>query len=81
MVEWKDLRPSDLLKIKEDQELPADIVPLVSSSKNGLIYIETASLDGEKNLKPKASVKEAQLVYNEDKSNFIRMACGRIECI
>lgn len=55
-VEWKDLRPSDLLKIYEDQELPADIIPLVSSSTSGLVYLETASLDGEKNLKPKTSV-------------------------
>ena len=46
----------DLLKIYEDQELPADIIPLVSSSTSGLVYLETASLDGEKNLKPKTSV-------------------------
>lgn len=38
-VQWKDLRPSDLLIINEDQELPADIIPLVSSATSGMIYL------------------------------------------
>lgn len=80
-MQWKDLRPSDLLRIKEDQELPADIIPLVSSSESGAIYLETASLDGEKNLKPKCSVKETQLIYNRDRQEFMRLDKGRVVCI
>ena len=45
-TEWKDVEISDLLKIYQDEELPADIIPLASSSTNGLIYLETSSLDG-----------------------------------
>jgi magnesium-transporting ATPase (P-type) len=32
---------------------PADLLLLSSSSEGGVAYIETASLDGEKNLKPR----------------------------
>ena len=80
-VEWKDIRVANLLKIKENEELPADLIPLVSSAHNGHIYLETASLDGEKNLKPKNSVKETQLVYNEDESKLAGMERGRVVCI
>lgn len=78
---WKDIEVSDLLKIYENQELPADVIPLVSSSKNGLIYLETSSLDGEKNLKPKNSVKETQLIYNRSQKEFVGIDRGSVKCI
>lgn len=48
----------DIIMIKKDEPFPADLVMLCSSNKEGSCYIMTSSLDGEKNLKPKYSVKE-----------------------
>jgi magnesium-transporting ATPase (P-type) len=42
---------------------PADLILLVSSGEEGAAFIETASLDGEKNLKPKNAFK-ALIPYN-----------------
>lgn len=54
--------------IKEDEAIPADVVLICSSNAEGSCYIMTSSLDGEKNLKPKYSVKEVQdQLINKDK--------------
>lgn len=37
---------------------PADLMILGSCYESGVCYIETSSLDGEKNLKPKSSLLE-----------------------
>jgi phospholipid-transporting ATPase len=37
---------------------PADILVLGSVFESGVCYIETSSLDGEKNLKPKSALAE-----------------------
>ena len=42
----KQLKVGDLVRIKCDQYLPADIVPLTTSLDDGICYIETAQLDG-----------------------------------
>jgi len=36
----------------------ADLIVLQSEFESGVCYIETSSLDGEKNLKPKSAIKE-----------------------
>ncbi len=59
-VEWKDLYVGDVIRVEEEEYLPADIVVLSSSNKTGGCYIMTSSLDGEKNLKPKFALKEIQ---------------------
>ena len=39
------------MKVSADQTFPADLLLLISDHKDGLAYVETASLDGETNLK------------------------------
>jgi len=57
---WKDLQVGDIVKIENDHQIPADIVVLSSSDENGLAYVETANLDGEKNLKLKQAKPEVK---------------------
>jgi P-type E1-E2 ATPase len=52
-VEWTDIIVGDILLIKKDTDFPADVIILASSNPDGSAFINTSSLDGEKNLKPK----------------------------
>lgn len=57
---WSELLVGDVIMVKRDHAFPADLVMLCSSNNEGSCFIMTSSLDGEKNLKPKYSVKEIQ---------------------
>ena len=46
------------------------MIPLYCSESSGIAYVETSSLDGEKNLKPKIALSNIQLVYNKSSSEF-----------
>lgn len=48
---WQDVRVGDIVYLKNDDPIPADIVILSTSEPDGLCFIETKNLDGETNLK------------------------------
>jgi phospholipid-translocating ATPase len=54
-VKWHKLRVGDIIKLKRDEAVPADIVLLHSDGLNGVAYVETMALDGETNLKSKTT--------------------------
>lgn len=56
MVQWKDVRLGDFVEVLCDAQIPADILLLQSSDTGGVCYIETATLDGETNLKQRQAV-------------------------
>ena len=47
---WR-IQVGDTIKILEEVDVPADVVIIGSSEDRGNCYIQTSSLDGEKNLK------------------------------
>lgn len=53
---WKDVSVGDFIRVRSDEEVPADIVILGTSDAEGNCYIETKNLDGETNLKTKNSL-------------------------
>jgi P-type E1-E2 ATPase len=50
---WKDVKVGDICWIEDHEIISADMVVICSSLDSGVVFIETSSLDGEKNLKPK----------------------------
>ncbi|KAH9996634.1 phospholipid-translocating P-type ATPase [Xylariaceae sp. FL0662B] len=52
-IQWQNIRVGDIIRLRRDGNIPADIVLLHASGPNGVAYIETMALDGETNLKSK----------------------------
>jgi magnesium-transporting ATPase (P-type) len=52
-VTWKELVPGDIIKVHNKENIPADIIVLLTSEQGGACYIETSNIDGETNLKIK----------------------------
>jgi phospholipid-translocating ATPase len=48
---WKSVQVGDFIRLYNDEEIPADVVVLSTSSDDGACYVETKNLDGETNLK------------------------------
>lgn len=55
---WKNLRVGDIIKLRNNESIPADIVILSTSEPDCVCYIETKNLDGETNLKIRSGFKE-----------------------
>ncbi|XP_062463592.1 phospholipid-transporting ATPase VD isoform X2 [Pezoporus occidentalis] len=54
---WKNVNVGDFIRLSRNEIIPADMVLLYSSDLDGICYIETASLDGETNLKQRQVVR------------------------
>uniref|UniRef100_A0A0G4H3R3 P-type phospholipid transporter n=1 Tax=Chromera velia CCMP2878 TaxID=1169474 RepID=A0A0G4H3R3_9ALVE len=48
---WADLEVGDILRMSNEEEIPADLVVLSTSNPEGECFVNTAALDGETNLK------------------------------
>ena len=50
-----EVKVSDVLKVMENEQIPADMVLLTCSNPQGIAYLNTMNLDGETNLKDKSA--------------------------
>ncbi|XP_038257246.1 phospholipid-transporting ATPase IC isoform X2 [Dermochelys coriacea] len=77
-AKWKDIQVGDVIRLKKNAFVPADILLLSSSEPNSLCYVETAELDGETNLKFKMSLEITDRYLQEESA--MAEFDGFIEC-
>uniref|UniRef100_A0A8C3RSQ7 Phospholipid-transporting ATPase n=1 Tax=Chelydra serpentina TaxID=8475 RepID=A0A8C3RSQ7_CHESE len=77
-AKWKDIQVGDIIRLKKNAFVPADILLLSSSEPNSLCYVETAELDGETNLKFKMSLEVTDRYLQEESA--MAEFDGFIEC-
>ncbi|KAF8329253.1 hypothetical protein F5887DRAFT_1184248, partial [Amanita rubescens] len=63
---WKKLEVGDIVLLRENEQVPADVVVLATSDPDGMCYLETKNLDGETNLKPRKAVKATMSMATEE---------------
>eukprot|EP00736_Rhodelphis_marinus_P014500 Rmarinus@m.24618 len=67
-----EVQVGDLVRMEEDEMVPADCILVQASEPSGTTYVETANLDGETNLK--AKMRLPKLEDFVDLNNFSELA-------
>ena len=62
----KTLRYGEIILVYENKNIPADMILIDSGISEGICYVETSSLDGEKTLKLKVANKYTQGFISKD---------------
>ena len=60
------LHLGEIVEVLQEEPFPADLILLDSELPEGICYIETGTLDGEKTLKQKESPKETKGKFNDN---------------
>jgi magnesium-transporting ATPase (P-type) len=75
----KNIEVGDIIKVVEYNIIPADFLLLSCDNLSKIAYIETANLDGEKNLKPRFCFPNVYNIFKDASSNCLRIR-GKILC-
>ncbi|CAI4341862.1 AGK_G0009650.mRNA.1.CDS.1 [Saccharomyces cerevisiae] len=59
---WKNVKVGDIVRVHNNDEIPADMILLSTSDVDGACYVETKNLDGETNLKVRQSLKCSKII-------------------
>ena len=62
-IEWSKVNIGNLIKVKKDENFPADMLVIYSSNKDGFFYLQTSNIDGETNLKERDALSFTQKLF------------------
>ena len=62
-TEWSKVKIGNLVKVKKDENFPADMLVIFSSNKEGNFYLQTSNIDGETNLKERDALSYTQKLF------------------
>uniref|UniRef100_A0A158PBP6 PhoLip_ATPase_N domain-containing protein n=1 Tax=Angiostrongylus cantonensis TaxID=6313 RepID=A0A158PBP6_ANGCA len=68
-MQWKHIIVGDFVHVSNEQEIPADVLFLRSSSENASCFVETCNLDGETSLKQRV-VPRQYVSFSQQGSDF-----------
>ncbi|KAK5708004.1 drs2 neo1 protein [Elasticomyces elasticus] len=63
-VKWCEITVGDVVKLKRNDDVPADLAILYANGEDGIAYVETMALDGETNLKSKQAPRGLRMCSN-----------------
>ena len=62
-IVWSDINVGNLIKVKNNEIIPADMLVICSSNVDGSFYLQTSNLDGESNLKERETIVDTQKIF------------------
>eukprot|EP00039_Didymoeca_costata_P016292 m.288356 g.288356 ORF g.288356 m.288356 type:complete len:583 (-) comp16370_c1_seq1:680-2428(-) len=77
-IYWQDIEIGDIVLVKNDEKIPADIVLLSTSGDGREAFIETADLDGETNLKQRQALEATNEIG--DSAQEAKKMIGLLQC-
>ncbi|WFD26226.1 P-type phospholipid transporter [Malassezia nana] len=63
---WEDIHVGDIIMLKNNESVPADMLLCATSEDDGSCYVETKNLDGEINLKSRFAVPDLADMNSEE---------------
>ena len=66
----KDVKVGEILLVTENEDFPADMIVLATSQNDATCFVQTSSLDGEKNLKTKKASKNLDKLFPSGGEQF-----------
>ncbi|KAK8858644.1 hypothetical protein IAR55_002873 [Kwoniella newhampshirensis] len=63
---WKKLEVGDIVLLRDNDQIPADVIVLSTSNADGQCFVETKNLDGETNLKIRRALKATSTISSEE---------------
>ena len=62
-IQWSEIKVGNLIKVKNNEIIPADLIVICSSNTNGTFYLQSSNLDGETNLKEREVLNATQKIF------------------